>query len=36
MYPTKPHDVWDDRLDAILPLAGSLAAFIMMMVILVA
>jgi hypothetical protein len=36
MRPTKPVTVWDDRLDAILPLAGTLTAFIILMVILVA
>jgi hypothetical protein len=36
MRPNKPLTQWDDRLDAILPLAGTLAAFIILMVILVA
>ena len=35
MRPTKTHSVGDDRLDAILPLAGALAAFIILMGILV-
>jgi hypothetical protein len=35
MRPAKTHSVWDDRLDAVLPLAGALAAFIILMRILV-
>jgi hypothetical protein len=34
--PAKHPTVWEDRLDAILPIAGTLAAFITLMVILVA
>jgi hypothetical protein len=33
--PAKHLAVWEDRLDAILPIAGPLAAFIILMVILV-
>jgi hypothetical protein len=36
MRPNKPLTQWDDILDAILPLAGSMVAFIILMVILVA
>ena len=36
MRPKEPLTIWDDRLDAILPLAGTLVAFILLMVILVA
>ena len=35
MRPAKTHSVWNDRLDAALPLAGTLAAFIILMGILV-
>jgi hypothetical protein len=35
MRPANIHSVWDDRLDAVLPLAGALAAFIILMGILV-
>jgi hypothetical protein len=36
MRPNKSLTLWDDKLDAILPLAGSMVAFIVLMVILVA
>jgi len=34
MHPTKSHPVWDEKLEATLPLAGSLVAFIGMFVVL--
>lgn len=35
MRPNETHTPWDDRLDAILPLAGTLVAFVTLMAILV-
>ena len=34
MPQTKSHPIWDDKLEATLPLAGSLAAFIGMFIVL--
>jgi len=34
MRPTKLHPKWDDRLDAIAPLAGSFVAFISLLIVL--